>query len=92
MKRKKAINLKETDIISASEIGQYHFCSIAWYLKKCGYQPESLLIKAGTVEHEKLGKILDNVETDSRKSKFVAIVGYFLLFLAAIFFLLEVIL
>ncbi len=92
MRRTKTAEVKETDIISASEIGQYHFCSIAWYLKKCGYQPESPLLDVGTMEHEKLGKILDIVQTNIRKSKSIAIVGYLLLFLAVLILISEVIL
>ena len=33
--------LKKTDVLSASEIGQYHYCSCAWHLQRCGYEPES---------------------------------------------------
>lgn len=92
MRRTKTTEFKETDIISASEIGQYHFCSIAWYLKKCGYQPESPLLDVGTREHKKLGKILDDVQINSRNSKFIAIVGYLLLFLAFLILISEVVL
>ena len=44
-----------SSIIRASDIGQYCFCSIAWYLQKMGHRPDSEAIKRGTQEHHKLG-------------------------------------
>jgi hypothetical protein len=84
--------LKNNDTISASEIGQYYFCSMAWYLQKCGYKPESPDLELGINKHEKLGKIIAKTQRETRKSKILSLVGYLLLILAVLIFIFEVIL
>ena len=37
----------KSDIIRASEIGQYQYCSISWKLQKNGYRPNSLYLNKG---------------------------------------------
>ena len=59
---------KKSLIIRASEIGQYTFCSIAWRLKKMGYQPDSPLIKQGTDAHYNLGLQLEAFNHSSQLS------------------------
>jgi len=54
--------------ISASEIGQYYFCSMAWYLQKCGYKPESKYLEIGSLKHKKIGKIVEKTQKEIRKS------------------------
>ena len=83
---------KNTDILNASEIGQYHYCSIAWHLQKCGYEPQSLLLDEGTTKHEELGRIIDNTQKNIRKSRVFAIIGYLLLLITSIIFIFEVVL
>jgi len=80
------------DIIRASEIGQYNYCSIAWYLQKCGYEPKSPLLDIGTKKHMELGRIIDNTHLKMKKSKAIAIIGYLLLSIGVLIFLFEVIL
>lgn len=82
--------LKEKDILSASEIGQYHFCSIAWYLQRCGYKPQSDLIEVGTKKHAELGNIVDSTQKHMKKSRVLAIAGYLLMAITIVLFLLEV--
>lgn len=84
--------LKNHDVISASEIGQYYFCSMAWYLQKCGYRPESAFLELGTKKHEKLGEIIAKTQSETRKSKIFTLVGYLLLISAVLIFIFEVIL
>jgi len=84
--------IKTTDIISASEIGQYHYCSIAWYRQKCGYEPKSPLLDIGIKKHVELGKVIDYTQTNIRKSKLFAIVGYLLLIATVLIIIFEVIL
>ena len=84
--------LKNNDVISASEIGQYYFCSMAWYLQKCGYQPESPYLEVGTKKHERLGNIIDETQNKTRNSNIFAIIGYLLLISAVLIFILEVVL
>jgi hypothetical protein len=78
-------------IISASEIGQFHYCSISWYLQRCGYKPKSESIERGYEQHKKLGVTLDHVNKSLKKSKIIALLGFILLFLSLLFFLLEVV-
>ena len=84
--------LKNNAVISASEIGQYYFCSMAWYLQKCGYKPESMSLELGTKKHENLGKIIAKTQSETRKSKIFTLVGYLLLTSAVLIFIFEVIL
>lgn len=83
---------KDTDIIRASEIGQYHYCSIAWYLQKCGYEPKSLMLDIGTKKHMELGRIMDHTKTKIKRCRALAIAGYLLLIFGVLIFLFEVIL
>ena len=79
-------------IISASEIGQYNYCSVAWYLQRCGYEPLSKSIDAGSKAHTELGDILDYTKLNIKKSKILSYLGYILLIMGLLFFLFEVIL
>jgi len=87
----KQTSFKNTDIISASEIGQYYFCSNAWHLQKCGYEPQSALLHVGEEKHKELGRIIDHTEKNTKKSKIFAVVGYLLLLISILFLLFEVI-
>jgi len=82
---------KETDVINASEIGQYHYCPVAWYLQKCGYKPQSPLLEIGIKKHVELGKIIDDTQIKIKNSKIIAFVGYLLLILSVIILLIKVI-
>ena len=92
MEGRKQTNFRDKDIIRASEIGQYHFCSIAWYLQKCGYEPKSPMLDLGTKKHEELGRVMVNTQKIINKSRAIAIVGYFLLLVGFMIFLFGVIL
>jgi hypothetical protein len=83
---------KDKDIISASEIGQYHYCSVSWYLQKCGYEPKSPMLDIGTKKHIELGKVMDHAQANIKKCRAFAIVGYLLLILGVLIFLFGVIL
>ncbi len=89
---KKQTCIKETDVISASEIGQYQYCSIAWYLQKCGYKPKSPMLDIGTKKHLELGELMDYTQINIKKTRNIAIIGYFLLIIGILIFLFEVIL
>ena len=91
MRHTKQNRFKGTEIINASEIGQYHYCSMAWYLQKCGYEPKSPLLDVGIKKHTELGEIIDYTQINIKKSRVLAIVGYFLLIVAVLIVLFEVI-
>lgn len=92
MERKKQIPLNKRKVISASEIGQYTYCSISWYLQRCGYAPDSLLLDLGKKTHINLGNEIDNINVDTNRSKIYALLGYLFLIIAVIGILYEVIL
>ena len=89
---KKQTYFKDTDLISASEIGQYYYCSIAWYLQKCGYKPISPMFDIGTKKHLELGKVMDYTQINIKKTRTIAGIGYLLLIIGVLIFLFEVIL
>ena len=79
-------------IINASEIGQYNYCSVSWFLQRCGYKPLSESLELGAKAHIKLGNILDNTKLNIKKSKILSYIGYTLFIIGILFFLYEVIL
>lgn len=50
---------KKRDYIRSSEIGQYNFCSLAWYWSKIGIELESKEANIGVEKHIELGKNID---------------------------------
>jgi len=81
-----------TDVLSASEIGQYLYCSRAWQLHRMGYKPESPFLEPGKQAHVALGNQLDSLETRLRSSRWYAAIGLALLFLSILLLLFEVVL
>lgn len=92
MKSSKLTFFKDTDVIKASEIGQFCFCSISWYLQKCGYKPKSPMLDIGIKKHINLGKIIELSQKSNKKSKAFAIVGYLILIFGFFILISEVIL
>jgi len=92
MERIKNSLYNDKEILSASEIGQFHYCSIAWYLQKCGFQPKSKMLEIGRKKHKEMGKILNYTQLNYKKSRILARIGYFLMFMGLLIFLFEVIL
>jgi hypothetical protein len=84
--------LKKTDVLSASEIGQYHYCSCAWMLQRCGYEPESPYLEIGKQIHVALGDTIDGFETKIHYARWYAILGFQVLCVAVFLFFIEVIL
>ena len=82
---------KISKVINASDIGQFHFCSISWYLKKLGYKPESDLIDQGVSKHKKLGITIDNAKKYSKKSKLYKLAGILFFIISLVFLIFEVI-
>lgn len=77
-------------LISASEISQYQYCSIAWKLKKLGYEPNSKALKIGKNKHKQYGIMIDLNEKLNKKSKIFVIISLILLITAVILIILEV--
>jgi len=91
MVSEKQTSFKETDIISASEIGQYHYCSMSWFLQKCGYEPKSPALEHGIKKHVELGELIDYTKRINKKSKVFATIGYILFTGAVLILIFEVI-
>ena len=88
----KQTSLKRSDIISASEIGQYIYCSIAWHLQRCGHEPISPLLEVGKKAHIDLGKMMDNIQDEIGSSRRFALIGYLFLIFAIIIIIYGVVL
>ena len=92
MHYKKSYKSKNSQIISSSEIGQFNYCSIAWYLKKCGYEPKSPNILIGKDKHIKVGKLIEKTQVSIKRYKFIASLAYLLLFFGIVILIIGVIL
>ena len=92
MGTKKQVQRRDNNILSASEIGQYHYCPMSWYLQRCGYEPKSEYLEIGKEKHVELGRVMYHAEKNIKKSRFLAIIGYLLLVVVILFLLFEVIL
>jgi hypothetical protein len=88
----KTKGMNKTDVLSASEIGQYQYCSCAWILQRCGYEPESPALNEGKRFHVTLGETLDGFQRKNRLARWIALSGLLLVFLAVFLFFIEVIL
>ncbi|MFZ3149473.1 MAG: hypothetical protein WA137_10570 [Methanothrix sp.] len=62
--------------ISASEISQYVYCPVSWYLKRCGVQPQSSGLMRGIDAHEKAGSRLILLERRERTASIFRLLGY----------------
>jgi len=77
--------MKTDHTISASEIGQYNYCSVAWYLQRCGYEPESRYLEQGTKAHVALGKTLEKVQWETKMVSRYTIIGVLFLVVFLLF-------
>ena len=92
MVRIRQTQLNRNKVLRASEIGQYMYCSIAWYLQRCGYEPDSPLLDTGRKIHVDLGNTIDDIQDEMRRSRRYALLGCLFLIVAIFFILYEVIL
>ena len=84
--------LKKTDVLSASEIGQYNYCSLAWFLRRCGYEAESPFLESGKQAHVAMGTKIDGLEGKMRYSRWLLLLGFVTLCVAFLLVLFGVIL
>jgi hypothetical protein len=90
MNKEKQIN--KNDIISASEIGQYSFCSTSWYLQRSGFKPISSRIEEGKKFHHRLGNSIEVIKKNNKISKRLIFYGVLFVIFSIIMIILEVIL
>jgi len=81
---------QKKQMISAYEIGQFHFCPISWYLQKQGFAPASSLLKKGRKTHQHLGSILIKTEKTKKRIVLLRLFGFVLLFIAIMLLFVEV--
>jgi len=82
---------RTTDVLSASEISQYVFCSCAWQLRRLGYEPESPSLETGKHAHVALGEQIESLERIARISRWCAGIGILILSVTVLFFFMGVI-
>jgi len=49
------MDFDKSETIKSSEIEQHEYCSVAWYLWRCGYKPNSKDLDKGLRAHADLG-------------------------------------
>lgn len=75
-----------SNVITASEIAEYVYCPISWYLKRSGCNPDTPGMAAGLEKHVEVGERLSLIrkkETASRRFNWLG----FLAFTAALLIL-----
>lgn len=83
--------MKKTMVLSASEIGQYIYCSYAWWLHRCGYKPESPFLESGKQVHVALGDKIDGFEAKMSYARWLAVIASVVLLVAFLLLFFEVI-
>ena len=74
----KQTSFKKSNVISASEISQYVYCPMSWYLQHCGYEPQSPALAVGKKAHTDLGNTIDSLQIEGKQSRWCATIGYLL--------------
>jgi len=70
--------------ISASEIGQYAFCSLAWKLQQQGYAPDPRVFEKGIQHHNQYGTTLKKYNKHRSQSLRLYLLGLLLLLIGII--------
>jgi len=76
--------------ISASEIAQFHFCPMSWYLWKQGFSPASIHLKSGKMKHKKIGHLLTRSIILKKMVVMLEAVGVFLVIFSLLFYIIQV--
>jgi hypothetical protein len=70
------------EILNASEIAQYHYCSIGWYLQRLGHKPDSIHLDEGINAHKELGEKVNIILQKEKVYKQISYLAYALLIIA----------
>lgn len=65
-----------SDVITASEIAQYAYCPVSWYLKRSGCQPNTPGMVAGMEKHSKVGEKISMVNRKEMASRHLGWLGF----------------
>lgn len=79
------------DVLSASEVSQFAYCSYSWFLRRCGYEPQSSSLEPGKEVHITLGEKIDSFQTRMQNARLYAIIGFITLCMGLFFLLLGVV-
>jgi CRISPR/Cas system-associated exonuclease Cas4 (RecB family) len=66
-----------SEVIAASEISQYVYCPVSWYLKRTGAPPRSPNLARGIREHIGAGKRLSLLQKRENSSRAFRLLEYF---------------
>jgi hypothetical protein len=81
---------KDDRLFSASEVGQFTFCSVSWYLQRLGYRaPSSKKKSHGMKIHDKIGRKTRLFPSLVRLSYFLIGVGVLIIFFLLIMNIFE---
>ena len=78
------MKFNKNQTIKSSEIAQHEFCSIAWYLQRCGHKPISTLLAVGVKAHKKMGNKMNSMQKYEQVSRKTLVVGLLLLIILII--------
>lgn len=78
------MKMDRNPVIKASEIAQYEYCPVAWFLRRQGYKPDSKHLDPGSKAHADLGEKITSIQKSEEVSRKVSYVGYALMILAMI--------
>ncbi len=85
---KKKNQFNTSKVLTASEIGAYHYCPVAWYLKRCGFQPDSPALKEGIVHHQNVGKSIQQLPKQQHVTNILTKLALLLILISALLFIL----
>jgi len=77
--------------ISASEIAQFHFCPMSWYLRKQGFIPASKHFRSGKLKHKQIGHLVQRSNHLKKMSIILGLTGTIFIVLSIFLFFLQVI-
>lgn len=66
----------KSEVIAASEISQYVYCPVSWYLKRMGAPARSPYLERGIREHIGAGKRLSLLEKKDKSSRAFRLLEY----------------
>ncbi len=82
---------KQRMVIRASEIAQYLFCPMSWYLSRKGYTPDEQVFAKGVQVHHRHAQVISHLERGQQWAKRLLLLGSFLLLIGALLIIVEVI-
>jgi len=85
---KKKEQFNTSKVLTASEIGAYHYCPNAWYLKRCGFQPHSPALQEGVEHHQNVGKSIQKLPRQQHATHILQKLALLSLLLSVVLFIL----